>query len=105
MRFTALETAPHRVHTATGLGFVLSVVSTFRSSRTGFGSGRSSLGHEWAGGAGKSLSFTGVLGQSNGQESQTYRNRSGKTSFFSSDIGPHRLCWATGPKLRLSILR
>jgi hypothetical protein len=71
MRFTVYETAPQRVHTATGLGFVVSLVSLFGSSGTGFGSGWLSLGHEWAGGGGKSLSFTGVRGQSNGQESQT----------------------------------
>src|SRR6267142_3148750 len=105
MRFRAYETAPQRVHTATGLGLGLSLVSFSCSSRTSFGSGRFSLGHEWAGGGGKSLSFTGVLGQANGQESQTYRNRFRKTSFFSSDIGPHRTYLATRLRLRLSILR
>src|SRR5712664_3551249 len=105
MRFRAYETAPQRVHTATGLGLVLSLVPFSCSSRTGFGSGWFSLGHEWAGGGGKSLSCTGVLGQSNGQESQTYRNRFGKTCLFSSDIGPHRRYWATRPRLRLSSLR
>src|SRR6266481_5878893 len=107
MRFGAYETAPQRVHTATGLGFVLSLVLFSCFSRTGFRSGRLSFGHEWAGGGGKSLSFTGVLGQSNAQESHTYRNRSGKTCLFSSDIGPHPAYWATQPKASrlLSILR
>lgn len=97
MRFRAYETAPQRVQTAKGLGFVLSLVPLSGSSRAGFKSGRFSFGHEWAGGGGKSLSFTGVLGQSNEQESQTYRNRFGKTCLFSSDIGPHRPYWATRP--------
>ncbi len=104
MRFGAYETAPQRVHTATGLGLVLSLVLLSCSSRTAFWSGRFSSGHEWVGGGGKSLSFTGVLGQSNGQESHTYRNRFGKTCLFSSDIGPHRLYWATRPSLRVSCL-
>src|ERR1700730_1502911 len=89
MRFGAYETAPQRVHTATGLGFVLPLALLSCSSRTALRSGRFSFGHEWVGGGGNSLSFTGVLGQSNGQESHTYRNRSGKTCLFSSDIGPH----------------
>ena len=90
MRFGAYETAPQRVHTATGLGLVVSLVLLSCSSRIAFRSGRFSFGHEWVGGGGKSLSFTGVLGQLNGQESHTYRNRFGKTCLFSSDIGPHR---------------
>src|SRR6266446_1706817 len=94
MRFGAYETAPQRVHTATGLGLVLSLVFRSCSSATGFRSGRFSFGHKWDGGGGKSLSFTGVLGQSNGQESHAYRNRFGKTCLFSSDIGPHRPYWA-----------
>ena len=102
MRFAAYETAPQRVHTATGLDLVLSLVLFSCSSRTGFRSGRFSFGHEWVGGGGKSLSFTGVLGQSNGQESHTYRNRFGKTCFFSIDIGPHQPYWATCPKRRVS---
>jgi hypothetical protein len=102
MRFGAYETAPQRVHTATGLGLVLSLVLLSCSSRTAFRSGRFSFGHEWVGGGGKSLSFTGVLGQSSGQESHTYRNRLGKTCLFSSDIGPHRPYWATRPRLRVS---
>jgi len=69
------------------------------SSRAGFSSGRFSFGQEWDGGGGKSLSFIGVLGQSNEQESHTYRNRFGKTCFFSSDIGPHPPYWAKRPKL------
>jgi len=87
------------------LGVALSLVPLSCSSRTGFASDRFSFGHEWAGGGGKSLSFTGVLGQSKGQESQTYRNRFGKTSFFSSDIDPHRLYRATRLRLRVTILR
>ena len=104
MRFGAYETAPQRVHTATGLGLVLSLVLLSCSSRTGtaFRSGRFSFGQEWDGGGGKSLSFTGVLGQSNGQESHTYRNRFGKTCLFSSDIGPHRQYWAKRPRVRAS---
>src|ERR1700674_324457 len=107
MRFGAYETAPQRVHTATGLGVVLPLALFSCSSRTAFRSGRFSFGHEWVGGGGNSLSFTGVLGQSNGQESHTYRNRSGKTCLFSSDIGPHLAYWATQPKASrlLSILR
>src|SRR6266446_3247864 len=107
MRFGAYETAPQRVHTATGLGFVLSLVLFSCFSRTGFRSGRFSFGHEWAGGGGKSLSFTGVLGQSNAQESHTYRNRSGKTCLFSSDISPLSTKLGNAPKAsRLrSILR
>src|ERR1700686_5908627 len=102
MRFGAYETTPQRVHTATGLGLALSLVLLSCSSRTAFRLGRFSFGHEWVGGGGKSLSFTGVLGQSNGQESHTYRNRFGKTCLFSSDIGPHRPYWATRPRLRVS---
>src|ERR1700686_5106 len=107
MRFGAYETTPQRVHTATGLGLALSLVLLSCSSRTAFRLGRFSFGHEWVGGGGKSLSFTGVLGQSNGQESHTYRNRFGKTCLFSSDIGPHRPYWATRPRASrlLSILR
>src|SRR5260370_41011755 len=99
MRFGAYETAPQRVHTATGLGLVLSLVLLSCSSRTAFRSGRYSFGHEWVGGRGKSLSFTGPLAQSNGQQSHTYRNRFAKTCLFSSDIGPHRLYRATRPIL------
>src|SRR5260370_33616199 len=102
MRFGEYETAPQRVHTATGLGLVLSLVPISCSLRTAFRSIRFSFGHAWVGGGGKSLSFTGVLGQSNGQESHTYRNRFGKTCLFSSDIGPHRLYWATRPRLHVS---
>lgn len=98
MRFGAYETAPHRVQTDTGLGFVLPLALFSGSSRTTFKSGRFSFGHEWVGGGGNSHSFTGVLGQSNGQESHTYRNRFGKTCFFSSGIGPHPVYWATRPK-------
>jgi hypothetical protein len=71
MRFVAYDTAPHRVHTATGFGLVFTLLLLSCSCRTTFGLGRSSIGHKWAGGGGNSLSFTGVLGQSNGQESQT----------------------------------
>src|SRR5260370_26948767 len=88
MRFGEYETAPQRVHTATGLGLVLSLVPISCSLRTAFRSTRFSFGHAWVGGGGKSLSFIGVLGQSNGQESHTYRNRFGKTCLFSSGIGP-----------------
>jgi hypothetical protein len=107
MRFGAYETAPQRVHTATGLGLVLPLALLSCSSGTAFRSGWFSFGHEWVGGGGNSLSFTGVLGQSNGQESHTYRNRSGKTCLFSSDIGPHPAYWATQPKASrlLPILR
>lgn len=107
MRFGAYETAPQRVHTATGLGLVLPLALLSCSSGIAFRSGRFSFGQEWAGGGGNSLSFTGVLGQSNGQESHTYRNRSGKTCLFSSGIRPHPAYWATQPKASrlLSILR
>ena len=49
MRFGAYETAPQRVHTATGLRLMLSLGLLSCSSRTAFRSGRSSFGHEWAG--------------------------------------------------------
>src|ERR1700674_3965819 len=98
MRFGAYETAPQRVHTATGLGLVLSLVLLSCSSRTAFWLGRFSFGHEWVGGGGKSLSFTGVLGQSNGQESHTYRNRFGKTCLCSSDIRPSSTILGNTPK-------
>src|SRR5882762_3968882 len=104
MRFGAYETAPQRVHTATGLGLVLPLVLLSCSSRTAFRSGRFSFGHEWVGEGGNSLSFTGVLGQSNRQESHTYRNRFGKTCLFSSGIGP-ALIYNIGqhsPRLRVS---
>src|SRR5579863_5664440 len=95
MRFGAYETAPHRVHTATGLGFVLSLAVVPCSSSTGFISGRFWIGQEWVGGGGNSLSVTGVLGQPNEQESHTYRNRFGKISLFSSGIGPHLAYWVS----------
>ncbi len=47
-------------------------------------SGRSLFGHEWVGGGKSSLSFIGIRGHSNGQLSHTYRNRLGRTCFFSS---------------------
>jgi hypothetical protein len=47
-------------------------------------SGKSLFGHEWVGGGKSSLSFSGVRGHSNGQPSHTYRNRLGRTCFFSS---------------------
>ena len=68
---------------------------------------RFSFGHERVGGGGNSLVSTDVLGQSNGQELHTYRNRFGKTCLCSSGRGPHPADWATRlkPSRLPSILR